>query len=102
MTIIDRIHLTDLFNHIQKRGAESVLAYWRQMKSAEPSHCQACIFELMVGRRCCCMCLEASLNHTSLRLHLDDEDDERIRATISSVESHRSRGCGLCTSMHQD
>jgi len=97
MMIIEATHLTNLFSRIHILKFDSVLTYWRQIKSETSDHCPACSFELMIGRRCCCMCLEASLSHTSLRLHLDQKYDALIQAAISSVKAHRSNGCTHCS-----
>ena len=96
MMIIDRIHLVKLFDHIHDFSVESALSLWRQIMNDATPHCQDCTFERMMGRRCCCMCLESSLSNTSLRLHLNDHDDQHIRTTLISVKSHREQGCDLC------
>ena len=99
--IIERIYLAELLERIQTIDMESVIGHWLQIKGAKaPAPCQTCIFELMKGRRCCCLCLETSLTHTSLRLHLEGHLDGTLRTTIASIKAHRSEVCAQCASQN--
>jgi len=99
MMILNRAHLIELFDRIRKVHVDDVIDGWRRKLSTEHTLCQTCPFEDMMGRRCCCMCLESSLADTSLRLHDDPEIEDRIPAVISSVKSHRSQSCAQCASV---
>jgi len=102
MTIIDRAFLSELFRRICENDTDALIATWRKKLDQELAQCKACPYDQMMGRRCCCMCLESSLGNTSLRLNLDDIEHEQLRAIGASIEAHRSAGCAICTTDTQD
>ena len=97
MVIIDRTQLMALFERIQTNSLDSVLELWRQIRGKISPLCEDCAVERILGRRCCCMCLESALSETSLCVDLNDFDDVRVRTTISSLKSHRTLDCAMCT-----
>lgn len=97
MITISRTFLKDVIDHICNLGVNHVVGVWREKMGREFTQCVNCPYEHMLARRCCCMCLEASLGNTSLYLNLDDQIEDQVRTAAHSIRSHRIKGCLHCT-----
>jgi len=96
MITISRVFLKDMINRICNLDVGHAITSWREKMTHEHTQCKSCPYEHMLARRCCCMCLEASLGNTSLHLSLDESTEDQIRMATHALKSYRSEGCPHC------
>lgn len=96
MINIDHTFLRDLFERVQGVGAAEIVATWRKKLGHELTKCETCPYEQMLGRPCCCMCLESNLANTSLSLHLTQQEDTQVNKLMSNVRMYRAKQCSHC------
>jgi len=91
--------LDEVIALIDKQAIDQAVTLWREEVSRDVANCQACPYEHMTGRRCCCLCLESCLSNTSLCFNFDTTENERIRTAERAIKSYRFEKCLRCASV---
>ena len=68
---------------------------WRgMMETHNGNPCSDCQYAHMIGRKCCCLCLESNLLHAWFSASCG----EPVKAAHDTAKSHREAACDFCAS----
>lgn len=82
-----------LMNALSRAPARAVTLWRGMMELHSTKPCSACQYDLLIGRKCCCLCLESNLLHAWFAV----PSGERMRAAHEMVKAHREAACASCS-----
>lgn len=91
---VDPKDLDALANALSNTPTYAVKLWRGIMETHDETPCSGCQYEHMIGRKCCCLCLESNLLHT----WFSAPSGERVKAAHDTVKAHREAACGSCSS----
>lgn len=66
---------------------------WRGMMEIHGVRpCRRCLYDSLLGRRCCCLCLESNLLHAWFA----SPSGKPVKDAHDTVKAHREGACGAC------
>lgn len=85
----------DALTHALSNTPTYAVKLWRgMMETRNKSPCSGCQYDHLIGRKCCCLCLESNLLHAWFIV----SSGERVKTAHDTVKSHREMACDFCTS----
>lgn len=84
--------LEAILKHIFSEPERAVINWREMMETHEREPCLQCHYDAMIGRRCCCLCLESNLLHAQFV----DDTTLPVKKAHDDVKVHREQVCGGC------
>jgi len=83
-----------LMNALSNAPVYAVTLWRGMMESHGGEPCSGCQYNHMIGRKCCCLCLESNLLHAWFTA----ASGKHVKAAHDKVKAHREVACSSCTS----